>query len=57
MPGHSPQPDPSRLIAELALDRPLVGFYDAPDPDAFAPLVAPKPGPGRRPCVFHFYRC
>ena len=57
MPGHSPQPDPSRLIAELALDRPLVGFYDAPDPDAFAPLVAPKPGPGRGPCVFHFYRC
>ena len=57
MPEYSPQPDPSRLIAELALDRPLVGFYDAPDPDAFAPLVAPKPGPGRGPCVFHFYRC
>jgi hypothetical protein len=57
MPQCSPQPDPSRLIAELALDRPLVGFYDAPDPEAFAPLVAPKPGPGRGPCVFHFYRC
>jgi len=57
MPEHPPQPDPSRLIAELALDRPLVGFYDAPDPDAFAPLVAPRPGSGRGPCVFHFYRC
>jgi len=57
MPQHSPQPDPSRLIAELALDRPLVGLYDAPDPGAFAPLVAPRPGSGRGPCVFHFYRC
>jgi len=57
MPGHSPQPNPSRLIAELALDRPLVGFYDAPDADAFAPLVAPKPRRGPGPCVFHFYRC
>jgi len=51
------QPDPTRLIAELDLRVPLVGFYDAPDPDAFAPLVAPKPGPARGPCVFHFYRC
>ena len=57
MPEHSLPPDPTRLLAELALDRPLVGFYDAPDPEAFAPLVAPKPGSGHGPCVFHFYRC
>ena len=56
MPEDPRQPDPSRLLAELALDRPLLGFYDAPDPSAFAPLVAPKAGPGRGPCVFHFYR-
>ena len=57
MPEHPPQPDPSRLIAELALDPPLIGFYDAPDPDAFTPLAVPRPGPGHGPCVFHFYRC
>ncbi len=57
MPEHSLSPDPFRLLTELALDRPLVGFYDAPDPEAFAPLVAPKQGTGHGPCVFHFYRC
>jgi Uncharacterised ArCR, COG2043 len=49
--------DPVALIAALDLRTPLLGFYDAPDPAAFAPLVAPKAGPGRGPCVFHFYRC
>ena len=56
MPQHPPQPDPTRLLEELALDRPLVGAYDAPEPDAFAPLVAPTAGTGRGPCVFHYYR-
>ncbi|MFA4966479.1 MAG: DUF169 domain-containing protein [Thermoleophilia bacterium] len=50
------QPDPARLIAALDLRVPLIGFYDAPEPEAFAPLVAPKAGPGRGPCVFHYYR-
>ena len=50
------QPDPARLVAELDLKIPLLGFYDAPHPDAFAPVVAPKPGAGRGPCVFRFYR-
>jgi len=51
------QPDPSALVAALDLQTPLLGFYDAPDPEAFAPLVGPNPGAGRGPCVFHFYRC
>ncbi len=50
------RPDPSRLLRELDLRTPLIGFYDAPDPDAFAPLVAPKHGAGRGQCLFDFYR-
>ena len=50
------QPDPSALVAALDLRIPLLGFYDAPDPEAFAPLVGPKRGAGRGPCVFRFYR-
>ena len=53
---HGPLPDPSRLLRELDLQTPLIGLYDAPDPGAFAPLVAPRPGAGRGPCLFHFYR-
>jgi len=56
MPERPPQPDPTRLLVELGLERPLIGFYDAPDPKAFAPLVTPKPGSSRGPCVFSFYR-
>lgn len=51
-----PLPDPSRLLRELDLHAPLIGLYDAPEPKAFAPLVAPKSGQGRGPCLFHFYR-
>jgi len=50
------QPDPTRLIAELDLDTPLVGLYDAPHPDAFAPLASPGKGAGRGQCLFNFYR-
>ncbi len=48
------QPDPVDLIEALGLETPLVGFYDAPDPAPFAPLVAPAPG--ARTCMFSFYR-
>jgi hypothetical protein len=44
------QPDPSTLLAKLRLATPVVGLYDAPDPQAFAPLVEPK----GRACVFAF---
>ncbi len=33
---------------------PLIGFYNAPDESAFAPLVQPKPG--KWACVFAFYK-
>ena len=55
---HAPFPDPSRLLRELDLQTPLIGLYDAPDPEAFAPLVRPPEGPGRGrgACLFNYYR-
>jgi hypothetical protein len=44
---------PSELLEALELEFPLIGFYDAPDPAAFEPLVAP-PAQGRA-CLFAFY--
>lgn len=46
------QPDPERLQERLQISLPLIGFYDAPDPALFGPLV--EPGPGQ--CVFCFYK-
>ena len=48
------QPDASELIRVLELTTPLIGFYDAPAAEPFAPLVAPKPG--GHVCVFAFYK-
>jgi hypothetical protein len=48
------QPDPTDLLEQIGLNVPLVGFYDAPDVRPFEPLTGPKPG--RRACVFAFYR-
>ncbi len=42
------QPDISPILERLAIAEPLIGFYDAPDPAPFEPLVVPK---GRQ-CVF-----
>jgi hypothetical protein len=42
------QPDISPVLERLSIAGPLIGFYDAPDPGPFAPLVVPK---GRQ-CVF-----
>jgi hypothetical protein len=47
------QPDPTNLLEKIGLDTLLIGFYDAPDPSPFAPLV--RPGPGKRQCVFACY--
>ena len=52
----SATPDPRALLAALDLATPLIGLYDAPEPEAFAPLVEPAKGAGRGPCLFHFYR-
>jgi hypothetical protein len=46
------QPDPSRILDRLSIREPLVGFYDAPDPAAFEPLVTP----GSRQCVFASFK-
>ena len=48
------QPNPANLLRKIGLDTPLIGFYDAPDPSPFAPLV--KPELSRHQCVFAFYR-
>jgi hypothetical protein len=46
------QPDYRKLTKRIDLKLPLVGFYDAPDPKPFEPLVKPKEGN----CVFSFYK-
>jgi len=46
------QPSPARLLERLQIVPPLIGFYDAPDPAPFGPLV--EPGPGQ--CVFCSYK-
>jgi hypothetical protein len=48
------QPDPTNLLEQIGFTIPLIGFYDAPDPSPFVPLVEPELG--RRSCVFTFYR-
>ncbi len=47
-------PDPSRLREAAGITTPLIGLYDAPDPEPFAPLVAA--GSGAERCVFSRYR-
>ena len=48
------QPEASLLLSHLGLSAPLIGFYDAPDPSAFEPIIEPKPTV--RACVFAFYK-
>jgi hypothetical protein len=50
------QPDPSFLLGKLNVTIPPTGLYDAPDPDAFAPLVQPNPAAKRGECVFSHFR-
>jgi len=46
------QPNPDRVLKRLDIRLPLIGFYDAPDPALFGPLVEPKAGE----CIFCFYK-
>src|SRR4030042_5005216 len=46
------QSNHDRLKKGLDIKTPIIGFYDAPDPALFEPLVSPE----RRACVFSFYR-
>lgn len=48
------QPYPKKLIETAGIEIPPIGFYDAPDPAPFAPVVEPKAG--TRGCVFAFYK-
>jgi hypothetical protein len=50
------QPDPSALLAALGARLLPVGLYDAPDAAPFAPLVEPKAGAARGPCIFDYFR-
>ena len=45
------QPDPKNFCTRIDCTLPLIGFYDAPDPAPFDPLIKPQPGD----CVFAFY--
>ena len=47
------QPDPTKLVKQIDIIIPLIGFYDAPEPAAFGPLV--KPPRGKYKCIFDFY--
>jgi hypothetical protein len=47
------QPDPSELLEIARIETPPIGFYDAPDPEAFEPLVRPRPDSFA--CVFAFF--
>jgi len=46
------QPDPALILERLSIKESLIGFYDAPDPSPFEPLVVP----GGRQCVFASFK-
>lgn len=48
------QSDPKELLERIGLTLPLIGLYDAPEPERFAPVVSP--GTGGRVCIFAFYK-
>ncbi|UCH94607.1 MAG: hypothetical protein JSV88_30670 [Candidatus Aminicenantes bacterium] len=47
-------PKPERLIEKLELTIPLMGLYDAPDPQPFEPVVELEPG--KNICIFDLYK-
>lgn len=46
------QPDPTNLLHRIDVTIPLIGFYDAPDPSPFEPLIKPAKGN----CAFDFFK-
>ena len=46
-------PDPKELLEVAGIRLPLLGFYDAPDPKPFEPLVSPAKNSGL--CSFAFF--
>lgn len=47
-------PDVTNLTKILSLQTPLIGFYDAPNPQPFEPWV--EPATASRTCVFAYYK-
>jgi len=48
------QPNPTKLINRIDLTTPLIGLYDAPDPNPFKPLI--KSSTRGSACIFLFYK-
>jgi hypothetical protein len=46
-------PDPTHLLSRVGISTPLIGFYDAPDPSPYDPLVRPEQK--GHVCIFAFY--
>jgi hypothetical protein len=46
-------PDPKYLLSRLDMINPLIGVYDAPDPETFQPLV--NFPPRQRACIFEYF--
>ena len=46
------QPNPDFLKRRLNIKLPIIGFYDAPEPVLFEPLVSPE----GRDCVYSFFK-
>jgi hypothetical protein len=42
----------AKLTDKMDLDTPVIGLYDAPNPELFKPLITPE----KRDCVFSFYK-
>ncbi len=47
-------PDPSYLLEKTEISLPLIAFYDAPNPESFAPTIEP-PKKGHA-CMYAFYK-
>jgi len=47
-------PNAENIIEKLELTIPLIGVYDAPNPEPFEPLL--ETDPGKNTCIFKFYK-
>lgn len=47
-------PDPGNLLQKAGIRTALIGFYDAPAPGSFSPLVAPAAN--HKGCIFAYYK-
>ncbi len=47
-------PDPYHLIEKTGINKPIIAFYDAPDPGLFEPTV--RPAEKGHACMYSFYK-